>query len=186
MEIKAGSLVRCLEAVPALNNKDIYEVLEVDGYHVRLIEFPSYYFLTKNFEAVQSCAPMQDDSTLNLVFNEQIYAFDIDDTLVLYGADNWKPAHGLVEFVDPYTDATVYLRPHVRHMELLVQMKKRGRHILVWSAGGASWAHSVIKRLGLEAYVDTIMTKPIGYVDDMPANKWMNNRIYIEQKGTGT
>ncbi len=116
-----------------------------------------------------------------LIENEQIYAFDVDDTLVMWSGDYMKPGEGRIEIRDPYDGALVYLVPHQRHIKLARQMKGRGRHVIVWSAGGALWADAVVKALELEDVVDQVMTKPAGYVDDLLVQEWMPKRIYLTQ-----
>lgn len=119
------------------------------------------------------------------ILNEDVYTFDVDDTLVLWGTANYqRPSPDLIEFNDPYDGAKVYLRPHHRHIKLLKQMKGRGRYVVVWSQGGAKWAREVVKTLGLSNYVDLIITKPHGYVDDLPCEAWLRNRIYIDEVNT--
>jgi len=116
--------------------------------------------------------------------NEQIYAFDIDDTLVMWDGNFQQPDRDgrTIAITDPYDGATVHLKPHLQHIKLLKQMRGRGRFVMVWSAGGVLWAEAVIKALNLEGYVGLITTKPIGYVDDLPANEFLKNHIYLPFK----
>jgi len=116
--------------------------------------------------------------------NEQIYAFDIDDTLVMWEGNIHQPdEHGRkLAIVDPYDKTTVFLKPHQQHIKLVKQMHGRGRFVMVWSAGGVQWAEAVVKALNLEPYVGLIITKPVGYVDDLPANKFLQNHIYLPEK----
>jgi len=115
-----------------------------------------------------------------LVENEQIYCFDVDDTLVLWSDKFASPEPGTIPIVDPYDGLTVYLKPHVRHIKLLKQMAGRDRFVVVWSAAGAQWAQAVVNALELKPYVNLVMTKPVGYCDDIPVSEWMNNHIYIK------
>ena len=110
--------------------------------------------------------------------NEQVYMFDVDDTLVRWPSNFMLPDDGRVRIVDPNDGEVVYLYPIKRHIKLLTAMKGRGRLIVVWSGNGAAWAEAVIKALGLELSVDLIMTKPLGYVDDLSCESWMGPRIY--------
>ena len=113
-----------------------------------------------------------------VVENEHVYAFDVDDTLVMWG--KWdEPGPKKIRIVDPYDSSIVYLTPNTRHVKLLQQMHGRGRHILVWSQSGAKWAETVLAALGLTSFVHTILTKPSGYVDDLPVTAWMQNHIYL-------
>jgi len=71
------------------------------------------------------------------------------------------------------------LTPHNGHIKILKDRKARGSFIVVWSAGGYAWANAVVKALGLEEYVDLVMTKPHAYVDDKQAAEIMGERIYL-------
>ncbi len=116
-----------------------------------------------------------------LLDNEQVLAFDVDDTLVMWDFKYDRPDEGRVAIHDPYDSSTVYLMPHARHVKFLKQCKGRGRSIVVWSQGGCHWAQSVVNALGLSEYVDLVLTKPIAYVDDLPASAWLTNRIYLKE-----
>ncbi len=134
------------------------------------------WFIPDRFEPVTAVAlgPQQ-------IANEQVYMYDVDDTLVVWDDDFLRPDGGRVRIVDPYDKNAVYLKPHVRHVKLLKQMHGRGRFIIVWSQSGVQWANAVVEALGLKDHVGLVMTKPSGYVDDLPSDKWMQNRIYLEQ-----
>jgi len=111
--------------------------------------------------------------------NEQVYMFDVDDTLVMWNGDCKKPSDNKVAISDPYDGIEVFLRPNFRHIKLLKQMHGRGRFICVWSAGGVKWAEAVVKALHLESFVHMVTTKPMGYVDDLPVEQFMKNHIYL-------
>jgi hypothetical protein len=51
----------------------------------------------------------------------------------------------------------------------------------VWSAGGHEWAEKAVRMLGIEEYVDVVMSKPAWWIDDLPANKILNgnSEIYL-------
>jgi hypothetical protein len=51
---------------------------------------------------------------------------------------------------------------------------------MVWSAGGVQWAKTVVNTLGLADYVDLIITKPSKFVDDLPADQVLGQRIYLK------
>lgn len=117
-----------------------------------------------------------------IIDSELITFFDCDDTLVMWDNKYWEPGDGKIELTEPYDAGTVYLRPHKAHISLLKKFKARNYTIIVWSGNGAQWAKEVIKRLELESYVDVIMSKPIKFVDDLPAEEILTSRIYIEEK----
>lgn len=130
--------------------------------------------------------PMSSPPPSKVITNEHIYMFDTDETLVLWDDKFTEPGQFKTKIHDPYGKKDMYLTPHGRHINLLKQMHGRGRHIIVWSAGGALWAEAVVKALGLDDYVHQIMTKPLGYVDDLPAQEVLTNRIYFEpEKNNG-
>jgi hypothetical protein len=119
--------------------------------------------------------------------NENIVAYDVDDTLVMWD-DLFDRPHAnqygedAVAFFDPYDGSTNYLFPHYKHVNLLKKHKGRGCYVRVWSAAGVKWAESVIKTLGLEEYVDSVETKPSKYVDDLPSGEILGSRIYLRYK----
>ncbi len=115
-----------------------------------------------------------------VIDKENTIFFDVDDTLVLWDvvrADT--DLDKLVQILDPYDGTMTFLRPHLPHITLLKNHFARGSHIVVWSQGGYQWVEAVVKALGLEQYVHQCMTKPRAYVDDLPADAWMKERIYI-------
>jgi hypothetical protein len=108
---------------------------------------------------------------------------DVDKTLVFWTPEGQK-RHVLSRKVDYYGE-DVYVIPHKEHCQLVRAMLARGRNVIVWSGNGHSWAENVINMLhaiGELPNIDDIivMSKPVGYVDDMPCDTWMGNRIYIQ------
>lgn len=178
--MKAGDLVRCKEnegIEHILVVGDIYEVVEAltnligvrtpDG----IFRFAKFRFEPLGFSKTETTKHYE-------IENEQVFAFDVDDTLVLErpGVDLHENA---ITLTNPYSDSVLFRLPHVRHIELLKQQKARGRFVVVWSGGGVKWARHVVEKLGLLPYVDLILTKPIGYVDDQHSSEWLNNKIYL-------
>ena len=76
--------------------------------------------------------------------------------------------------------------PIKTNIEELILQKLKGSHIVVWSKGGADWAESVVIGLGLEKYVDAIMTKPDVVYDDLPVEQWITKRINMEENDDGS
>lgn len=116
---------------------------------------------------------------MKIVENEQIVCFDVDDTLVKWTDRYTQPHENALDFNDPYDNSTNYLAPHKAHVALLKKFKGRGYYIRVWSAGGVKWAESVVNRLKLNSYVDSVETKPIKIVDDLPPNEFLY-RLYLK------
>jgi|CXWL01.1.fsa_nt_gi FMN phosphatase YigB (HAD superfamily) len=112
---------------------------------------------------------------------ETTVAFDIDDTLVIWSEEMDKSGPDFMEFKCPYTNESLFLKPHKSHINLLKKYKARNFGVMIWSAGGAPWAQEVINKLGLNEYVDLILTKPSRYVDDLDVASWIGNRVYIKE-----
>lgn len=109
--------------------------------------------------------------------NEMIVYFDCDDTLVMHQINNNK-----IEIKDPYSNTSCFLTPHKRHIKLLKDFKSRGYTVVVWSAAGAKWANEVVKSLDLKDSVDLVISKPLKFVDDLPASEVLGSRIYLPFK----
>lgn len=115
---------------------------------------------------------------MQVIKSEQVICVDIDDTLVLH--KRGAPRDVIVNFIDPYDGTERFLVMHEPHVKILKDRKARGAVIVVWSQSGYAWAETVIKAMGLEPYVDFIMSKPIAYIDDKPVTEWMAERIYLQ------
>lgn len=106
--------------------------------------------------------------------------FDVDDTLVIWQFDDDEKNLAIDFGVRPgITEMAV---PNEYHIKLLKEFAARGHTVVVWSAGGWEWAKHVVEVLGLEKYVDLVMSKPDWYIDDKPANYFMGNPIYLCRK----
>lgn len=116
-----------------------------------------------------------------VVPGENIVAFDVDETLVMWSDKFSQPHENSIGFKDPYDDSTNYLLPHIKHIDLLKKYKGRGLTVIVWSAGGVEWARSVVKTLELETYVDLVITKPNKLVDDLTPSEIFPCRIYLNE-----
>lgn len=124
---------------------------------------------------------MQSGSKYFKLEEGQVAYFDVDDTLilwegcseaVLYGAD-----HDPMEM--NFKGKRLYVRPLMTHVDQLIEQSCKGLKIVVWSAGGADWAEAVVQHLGLEAYVDVILTKPNFFYDDHKPEDFMRNHFYF-------
>jgi hypothetical protein len=115
---------------------------------------------------------------MKILAKEQIVFFDIDSTLIL---ENQPSSMHDIKVEDPL-DSThhVWVQPHTAMIRLLKEEYSRGSTVIVWSRGGYQWAANVIKALGLEEMVNMAMSKPMVYFDDMPIEKWLPYRVYLE------
>jgi hypothetical protein len=93
---------------------------------------------------------------------ECVVAIDVDETLV-------KMVNGK-------------LLRHEDHIDALKMHWYRGHHVILWSGGGMRWAEYIRDKLELNNFVHECLAKPRWYVDDLPADKWME-RYYIEREG---
>lgn len=112
-----------------------------------------------------------------VIASESVFMFDVDKTLLMYEHSGTTAA---VEVFDPYEERNIRLYPNKSNIKLLKRRAKRGATIVVWSADGYRWAEQAVKALGLESYVDFIMSKPQAYIDDLQANQILGERMYFE------
>lgn len=119
---------------------------------------------------------------MQIVANEQVVCFDIDETLILWG--KLKRKHKVVAVSCPYSNRQEYLRVHEPHVKIFRDRLARGATILCWSANGYRWATAVLKALGLEHAQVIVMSKPCAYVDDKVCTDWMGEHIYIDPDST--
>lgn len=112
--------------------------------------------------------------------NERTSFWDIDGTLILHLSTADLVGKPKVEVFDAVTKKFLTVGINVPMVRLLREEKHRGSHIIVWSRGGYEWSANVIKALGLVTCVDEVMTKPMAYFDDMPIEKWLPYRVFIE------
>lgn len=120
-----------------------------------------------------------------IIPNENVVVFDVDDTLICWSKTYDKPAKGKIAIKDPYmqVETIYYLKPHSVHVRLLKQYKERGNTIIIWSMAGYKWAHEVAKELGLLNIADIIMTKPNRHVDDKSdVESIVGVRVFLKDK----
>lgn len=117
--------------------------------------------------------------TLN---QHNVVAFDVDGTLVdslLWTGEPGEPLPGnkTVDITTPFAGVSLRFNVKSHIVEKVKTHHVQGHYVIIWSQGGHEWAETVIKALGLEDYVDIIMTKPKWYYDDIPADEWMKRTI---------
>jgi len=110
--------------------------------------------------------------------NERIIPTDIDGTLIIHNPGPGIPRVGVV---DPSTGHTVAMGINQAMVKLVREEKFRGAFVIAWSRGGYAWAKNVINALHLENHVDLVMTKPMAYFDDIPVEKWLETRIFLDE-----
>jgi hydroxymethylpyrimidine pyrophosphatase-like HAD family hydrolase len=115
---------------------------------------------------------------VQVISNELIMPFDVDETLLLK-ADASRSDNILLDC--PHDNSLQERQVHEAHVKLLRDKKARGYTIIVWSARGHAWAKSAVEALGLQHSVDLVMTKPTAYVDDLPVEQWMPYRIFVSK-----
>lgn len=118
-----------------------------------------------------------------IISKDVTFPFDVDKTLVFWKPEGQDP-HPTDIKVDYYGEE-ISVIPHMEHVQLLRAAIARGRNAVVWSGNGWLWAKNVIEALVRAGHLPNtdgiaIMTKPVGYVDDMPCETWMGNRVYIQ------
>lgn len=104
-----------------------------------------------------------------VIRSDKVAFFDVDDTLI-----EWRPHGELNEPTISLVDVcgTVSLHRILdKNVISLIEHRKRGHRIVVWSAGGYAWAEQAVKLLALEKYVDVVMSKPAWWYDDMTAEE---------------
>lgn len=117
---------------------------------------------------------------MQVIKNENRIVCDVDDTLILW--DRHLPQSNKICIIDPNDNSNNFVTPHKKHIELLKKWKGRGYFIEIWSAAGFAWAEAVVKTLQLENHVDLITTKPRCFIDDLPANEVLVNRVYLKDE----
>ncbi len=94
---------------------------------------------------------------------------DVDDTLVL-----WDDIHPrTLKMFEPVIGEIIKIAPHWPNIRLLREKSRRGATIIVWSQGGYKYAEAIVKALGLEEYVDFVLSKPTAVIDDLQPEVWM-------------
>lgn len=106
---------------------------------------------------------------MHTLYSTKVIMIDVDNTLVF----------SLREYPHEVTHEVVKINGrkfwvHAPHIEMIKDFKARGHSIVVWSAGGAEWAESVVIALKLEELVDLVISKPDWFIDDKKASEFMD------------
>jgi predicted phosphatase len=112
---------------------------------------------------------------MNVIQPDRVVVVDVDDTLVCWDISQFDEVQ---QVTIEHVNGPVQLVPHQKNINTLIKFWKLGYTMIVWSASGRAWAQAVVTQLGLEQYVHTVMSKPMYYFDDKPAESWIGPRVY--------
>lgn len=113
---------------------------------------------------------------MKVIRNENIIFTDIDDTIIMHN----YPLNAETVTIDFYGEKRTF-GVHSDHVKLLKNYRARGFIVIAWSGNGYKHTETVINALGINDYVDYVMTKPNRVIDDSEPNNWAP-RIYIPYK----
>lgn len=116
---------------------------------------------------------------MKIVKSERITPFDVDSCLIYPNAPGTEDMPNTLIY-DPVDQKYIELKYNPNMVRLLREEHERGSYIIVWSRSGWKWAKNAVIALGLEAYVNKVMSKPIVYFDDTEIQDWLKDRVYIE------
>lgn len=117
----------------------------------------------------------------NVVKSEQVIPVDIDGTLILWGITGSEVAGDCLDYTCPYDQKLKRVKLHRPNMSIFKERLSRGAFFLVWSASGNAKAEAVMQALGYLGHPQVlVLSKPIGYMDDIPCEEWMGPRIWLD------
>jgi hypothetical protein len=109
---------------------------------------------------------------------ESVLPVDLDGTLICWG--KIKKGHKTVSYTCPYTKEQKIVRVHEPHLAVLRERLARGCLVVAWSKAGYAKVAAVLRALKIDHKNIVVMSKPKDYIDDMPARKWMGERINLD------
>ncbi len=115
---------------------------------------------------------------MKIVKSERVTPFDVDCCLIYPNAEGNEDMPGVMIY-DAVDQKYLHLKYNPNMVRLLREEHERGSYIIVWSRSGWKWAKNAVIALGLETYVDRVMSKPIVYFDDTEIQDWLKDRVYI-------
>ena len=95
--------------------------------------------------------------------------FDVDDTLLEWDTCRKNDPDAVKIENNGHVFYKKAIQPNIKNLK---SHFLAGHLVVVWSAGGAAWAETVVKALKLQKYVNIILTKPDYYYDDKDATEW--------------
>lgn len=105
---------------------------------------------------------------------------DVDDTLIKWEIEGISfQNHPECITLDMFGTQKRFL-PMWSNINKVKSFYEKGYEIVIWSLSSKQWAEQVVKKLGLEDYVDFCVSKPDFYIDDKEADHFMlaDKRIY--------
>lgn len=104
----------------------------------------------------------------NYMASQKVVVVDMDDTIVMHDLSEYQPRETI-----SYGPGDIVVSPNQKNINLLVKLYKLDYTIVAWSRTGSDWARAVCQKLDIDKYVSLYMTKPMFYIDDVPADGWM-------------
>lgn len=114
-----------------------------------------------------------------IIKSEQVLPVDIDGTLIIWG--KVRKGDKALRYTCPYTNQQMTVRIHLPNVAIVKERLARGATILAWSASGYAKAKAVLTALEIDSPNLIILSKPIGYMDDIECSEWMGKRIFLDE-----
>lgn len=105
-----------------------------------------------------------------LILMSKTAFFDCCDTLVLYDfPQHYCGEVAIIEYEEHISGRMKRKRMAVNRpaVDRLIEHKKKGHCVVVWTRGSWQWAKGIVESLKLEEYVDVVMDKPDWLYDDL-------------------
>lgn len=97
---------------------------------------------------------------------EKVVFVDVDDTCAIWDPEKYPhDPDDLITITDEYGQWN--LLPHKKNIQFVINLKRQGYGVVIWSAAGASWASTIVNKLGLENVADMVISKPEIAIDDL-------------------
>lgn len=119
---------------------------------------------------------------------DKVAYFDVDDTLIFFDKATEIPSGSrTVTLSDPKGVLHDEYLVNMDMLDLLREHARRGHTIVVWSAGGSTWAEYVVDALDIGHLVHYVLAKPTWIYDDCPVEslgktRWLGDPSKILEK----
>lgn len=123
---------------------------------------------------------------MQVIKSDKVVMFDADDTLIRWGKRviPGSEAGEEITYIDSNNVEYTY-HSIAANIQALITHKSRGHTVIVWSAGGYQWAQDAVEILGLQPFVDYVMSKPAWAYDDLPAERILTRVMYAKDSDYG-